>query len=168
MTKYFALNSKNLLIGGLTILVLIILLLSFSKINGLFSKPVNQTQENFKFERNLKPEEKKALNLINANSSAKDQQDYKNTVASAAKESDVLEIKNCQGNPPIYKFPAGKKFKVRNADPKLITLSIAGKRFNFNSGETREIDLYFINANGYASYRCNNSETPAGMVYAVK
>ena len=116
----------------------------------------------------LTEDEKFMLNPPAANASSSAKEKHKIIVASLAKESETIDIKNCKPNPLVVKTKLGSEIKIINKDNEKRRIIIDSKNiFKIAPGEEKMVNTKFKYGTGDYGYVCEGSGI-VGFLHVVE
>ena len=116
----------------------------------------------------LTEDEKFMLNPPAANASSSAKEKHKIIVASLARESERIDLKNCKPNPLVVKTTLGSQIKIINKDSEKRKIIIDSKNiFNIAPGEEKVIKTKFKYGTGDYGYVCEGVGI-VGFLHVIK
>ena len=115
-------------------------------------------------------EEQKIMQGLEPNATEEEQKEYFILAESLAQRKESLAIKDCKGNPVVFKTTLGKTVMVVNQDSKdhQITLESGKYKYKVAANSTAEIQFDFLKGKRFYSYGCDRVSGPAGIFFVTE
>jgi len=113
----------------------------------------------------VNPEEKEVLNFPEPSASNEEKKKHSQLVLKLAKETDTIDITNCQPEPLVVYLDRGDKLTFKNQDEEPHKIKWGGKDTEITNGMTViSASQVFGSEVGDYGYLCDGSEKPVGVV----